>query len=191
MKDENEEEVIESPYNDGEPEMDDIIYDESESMTDVVKKLKDSIKTLRKEKEEYLTSWQRERADFVNFKKEEAVRTTRLRSVIKEGMLESLLPILDSFSVAFSNKEAWEKVDENWRRGVEYIHQQFIQVLTDNGITEIDPKYLDEFDPTIHQSIEDRETEKEEEKHKIIQVIQKGYKVGDSVIRAARVITGK
>jgi molecular chaperone GrpE len=176
-----------------EPEeiVDDIVYDESESVADIVKKLKDKIKVLQKEKEEYLNNWQRERADFVNFKKEEDVRMTRVRGMVKENILESLLPVLDSFSVAFSNKAVWEKVDENWRKGIEYIHQQFSQVLLENGITEIDPKYLDEFDPNLHQSIEDRETDKEEERHKIIQVVQKGYKVGESVVRPARVVTGK
>lgn len=177
--------------NESEEIVDDIVYDESESIGDIVKKLKDKIKTLQKEKEEYLTSWQRERADFVNFKKEEDVRMTRVRGIVKENILESLLPILDSFSVAFSNKDAWEKVDENWRKGVEYIHQQLSQVLSDNGISEIAPSYLEEFNPSIHQSIEDRETIKDEEKGKVIQVIQKGYKIGDSVIRPARVITGK
>ncbi len=191
MKDENEEEIIESPYNEEEPETDDIQYDETESMTDVVKKLKEKIKGVQKEKDEYLANWQRERADFVNFKKEEEARLTRVKGLVKESILESLLPILDSFSVAFSNKEAWEKVDENWRRGVEYIYQQFSQVLADNNITEINPVNLDEFDPSLHQSIEDRATEKEEEKGKVLQVIQKGYKIGDSVIRPARVVTGK
>lgn len=185
---EEKEAVLEPEF---EEETDDIVYDDSESMTDVVKKLREKIKTLKKEKEEYLNSWQRERADFVNFKKEEDARIARVRKLSKEGMLESLLPVLDSFSVAFSNKEVWEKVDENWRRGVEYIHQQLNQVLSDNGISEIAPNYLDSFDPNLHQSIEDRTTDKEEEKHNIIQVVQKGYKMGDSVIRAARVVTGK
>jgi molecular chaperone GrpE len=186
-EDTNEEEIIESPYDNA----DDIEYDASESMTDVVKKLKEKIKLIQKEKDEYLTNWQRERADFVNFKKDEDVRMTRSRNMVKESMLESLLPILDSFSVVFMNKEVWEKVDENWRRGIEYIHQQFNQVLADNGISEISPNYIDEFDPTIHQSIEDRITDKEEEKGKIITTIQKGYKIGESVIRPARVVTGK
>lgn len=190
MKDENEEEIIESPYNEEEPETDEIEYDESESMSDIVKKLKEKIKGVQKEKDEYLQNWQRERADFVNFKKEEDVRNTRIRGMVKESILESLLPILDSFSVAFSNKEAWEKVDENWRRGVEYIYQQFNQVLADNNIVEINPVNLEPFDPSLHQSIEDRVTDKEEEKGNILQVVQKGYKIGESVIRPARVVTG-
>lgn len=176
-----------------EPEeiVDDIVYDESESVADIVKKLKDKIKVLQKEKEEYLNNWQRERADFVNFKKEEDVRMTRVRGMVKENILESLLPVLDSFSVAFANKEVWEKVDENWRRGIEYIHQQFSQVLTDNGISEISPNYLDEFNAEFHQSIEDRVTDNIDEKGKIISVIQKGYKINEYVIRPARVITGQ
>ncbi len=186
MKDENEEEIIPSPYE----EADDIEYDETESMSDIVKKLKEKIKGVQKEKEEYLTNWQRERADFVNFKKDEDVRMTRTRAMVKESILESLLPILDSFSVAFANKEAWEKVDENWRKGVEYIYQQFSQVLSDNNISEINPVNLEPFDPSLHQSIEDRVTDKEEEKGNVLQVVQKGYKIGESVIRPARVVTG-
>lgn len=62
--------------------VDDIVYDESESVQDIVKKLKLKIKELEKEKEEYLNSWQRERADFVNFKKEEDVRADHIRRVL-------------------------------------------------------------------------------------------------------------
>lgn len=189
---ENEEEIKKNVVLDSiEESGDDIVYDESESVEDIVKKLKEKIKTLKVEKEEYLRSWQRERADFVNFKKEEDVRMTRIRTIVKENILESLLPTLDSFSVMFLNKDVWEKVDENWRKGIEYIYQQLQQVLSDNGISTIEPKYLDDFDPNVHQSIEDRQTEIEAEKGKIIQTIQKGYKIGESVVRAARVVTGK
>lgn len=170
---------------------DDIVYDETESVSDIIKKLKEKIKSTQKEKDEYLNNWQRERADFVNFKKDEDTRMNRLRNSVKENFTESLLPILDSFSIAFSNKESWEKVDENWRKGVEYIHQQFSQVLSDNGVSTISPKYLDDFNPALHQSIEDREVVSDDESGKIISVIQNGYTLGETVLRPARVITGK
>mgnify|MGYP003523525309 CR=1 FL=1 len=183
---------MEEKENNVEPEIieEDIVYDESESVQDIIKKLKEKIALYKKEKDEYLNSLQRERADFINFKKEEETRMERRTKIVKENILESLIPILDSFSVAFSNKEVWEKVDVNWRTGIEYIHQQFIQVLADNNVKEIIPNILDEFNPELHQSIEDRSTEKENEKGKIIEVIQKGYQIGEYVVRPARVVTG-
>jgi molecular chaperone GrpE len=170
---------------------DEIVYDEDESVQDVVKKLKEKIQKLKTEKEEYLNNWQRERADFINFKKEEDSRLERRALLTKESVLESLIPILDSFSVAFQNKEVWEKVDENWRKGIEYIHQQFIQVLKDNNVKEIIPNLLDEFNPQIHQAIEERHTDDENEKGKILEVIQKGYSIGEYIVRPVRVIIGK
>jgi molecular chaperone GrpE len=153
---------------------------------DVTKKLREELKTVRKEKEEYLTGWQRAKADYVNLQKEEERKRKELRNFITLGLVEDLLPALDSFDMAFANKEAWEKVDANWRSGVEYIQKQFLQALESYGVSKIDQANVS-FDPMLHESIETVSTDDQSEDHTIASITQSGYKMGDKVIRPARV----
>lgn len=157
---------------------------------DIIKKLKEDIKALKKEKEEYLTGWQRAKADYINLQKD--LEHTRLNSLIhaKEKFMKELMPVLDSFDMAFLNKEAWEKVDENWRKGVEYIYQQFITSLANLKIEKID-KINVPFDPQIHHSMETIKTEEKEKDHTLASIIQAGYIMKEhhheQVIRPAKV----
>ncbi len=153
---------------------------------DIVKKLREDLKQARKEKEEYLTGWQRAKADYVNLQKDSDAKYKEIRTMVTGNMVEDLLPVLDSFNMAMGNKEAWEKVDANWRNGVEYIHQQFLRVLADNNVTALDQVDV-MFDPMLHESIETIPTDDESKDHKIAQVVQTGYKIGEKVIRPARV----
>ena len=106
--------------------------------------------------------------------------------ITKEKIVESLLPSIDSFDMAMANKEAWESVDKNWRTGVEYIYQQIITGLSDVGVEIIDKTGI-KFDPNLHQSIESITTDDESKDHTIEKIVQAGYKIGDRVIRPARV----
>lgn len=153
---------------------------------DVLKKLREDLKVCRKEKEEYLTGWQRAKADYINLQKE--LDNSRLNISIhsREKMAQKLLPVLDSFDMAFQNKESWEKVDKNWRMGIEYIYSQFMTSLSESGIEKINEINVP-FNPNLHQSIAAILTEKEEQDHTIESILQVGYKIGDRVIRPARV----
>lgn len=153
---------------------------------DIVGKLRADLKKVREEKEEYLTGWQRAKADYVNLQKEADVKFSRGKEIGIEELADSLFPALDAFDMAMSNKEAWEAVDKNWRQGIEYIHSKFLQALADNNVTAIG-KVGDKFDPMLHESIESIKTEDESKDHTIEKVIQAGYKIGERVIRPARV----
>ena len=98
------------------------------------------------------------------------------------------MPVLDSFSVAFQNKETWERVDEGWRKGVEYIHSQLMSVLKENSLIEINPHDGEQFNPLYHVVAETIITDKKEDEGKILKVSQKGYRTGEIVIRPARVV---
>ena len=88
----------------------DIIIDEdTEAPETLVKKLKEKIKTLEKEKQEYMNGWQRERADLINYKKMVENEKVEIVKYANENLLEEITQVLDSFEMAFSNKEAWEK----------------------------------------------------------------------------------
>ena len=153
---------------------------------DVNKKLREEIKKLQKEKEEYLTGWQRAKADYVNLKKELDSLHISSSIIVKERIVTNLLPALDSFDMAFANKESWEKVDQNWRRGVEYIYSQFLSGLADSGIEKID-KVGVTFNPNLHHSMEVVPTDDKSKDHTIEKIIQVGYKIGERIIRPARV----
>ncbi len=153
---------------------------------EVAKKLRDDLKQARADKEEYLTGWQRAKADYVNLQKEMDQVRKNTSILTKEKMIESLLPAIDSFDMAMANKENWEKVDPNWRTGVEYIYQQIINGLADSGVEKIDKADVS-FDPNLHQSIESIPTEDESKDHTIEKVIQAGFKIGERVVRPARV----
>ena len=161
--------------------------DGEEDLKATLKKVRKDLKSALKEKQEYLTSWQRERADFLNYKKDEAERSGSLTKYAREKIIMDLLPVLDSYDMAFANKDAWEKVDKNWRIGVEYIHQQLLKVLSDYGVTEVETKEGDAFDPNLHQPIESIDTDDQARDHTIAQVIQKGYKTATHTLRPARV----
>jgi molecular chaperone GrpE len=151
-----------------------------------LKDLKEKMKILEKEKKEYLDGWQRSRADYANLQKTSDEDRKRMRGLIEENFIEDLLPVIDSFSMAMSNKEAWEKVDPNWRTGVEYIYQQLMTVLKDRGFTTFGA-VGDTFDPTLHEAVSEKETDDAMVNHTIATVLQQGYKLDDNVLRAARV----
>ena len=105
---------------------------------------------------------------------------------MRERILSRFLTVIDSFNMAFANKEGWEKVDENWRKGVEYIYTQMNNIFEEYGVKPVG-EVGESFDPSMHESIEMVPTDKKQDDHKVSQVVQKGYKLGDRIIRPARV----
>lgn len=170
-------------------EVEEFVFDDGgeEDLRATLKKLRKDLKEAQKERMEYLTGLQRERADFMNYRKSEIEQFKKIESQAKEHFVEELLPVLDSYDMAFSNKEAWEKVEKNWRMGVEYIHQQLLKVLSENGVEEIPMNVGDQFDHNLHESVENIPTDDSEKDHTIAKVLQKGYKTGEKIIRPARV----
>jgi molecular chaperone GrpE len=160
--------------------------DGEEDLKKTLKKLRADLKQAKAEKEEYLTGWQKERAEFANYRKQEDERRAVFSEAMRERILTRFLSVIDSFNMAFANREAWEKVDEGWRKGVEYIYTQLNNIFEEYGVKTIG-EVGDFFDPNMHESIDVVETDKKEMEHKIATVIQKGYKLGERVIRPARV----
>ncbi len=193
MKDEEDKKIDESVVENRDVEVDDdvveFVFDDNgeEDIKATLKKLRKDLKEAQKEKTEYLTNWQRERADFTNYKKDEQSRRESTLAYARESFAEELLPVLDAYDMAFSNKDAWEKVDKNWRMGVEYIHAQLLKVLADNSVNPIKVSIGDKIDPKFHEAVENVPTEDELADHTIAEVTQSGYIIGERVLRAARV----
>lgn len=197
MNDENLPEIDELPVtdekNDTEVEFEEV-DEEGNPPADgdaraTIKKLREKIKKLEEEKKEYLDLSQRTRADYANFKKEvEAARASDRKFATKKFIAE-LLPILDAYDMAQGNKEAWEKVDSNWRVGIEYIFNQLNGVLEKEGVVRFG-EIGETFDPSLHESLETRPVETQKEHDKIVRVLQSGYRMHDTILRPARVHVG-
>jgi molecular chaperone GrpE len=141
----------------------------------------DILAKCQKEKEEYLAGWQRERADFLNYKKEEMERIAEILKYASEELILKILPILDNFEEAEKAIPPNEK--NKFLEGVLQIKQQLKELLEKQGIEEI--KVLGEaFDPNLHEAIGVIEGK---DSGKIIEEVKKGYKLNGKVLRPAQV----
>jgi len=152
---------------------------------DKIKQLREELKTCKTDSKEHLEGWQRARADYQNLQKSFDVEKGEIRRRAQTELILEILPNLDNFDSAMANTEVWEKVDEKWRRGIEYIRQQLHKTLEDYGVVEITEAKI--FNPEIHEPLEIEDTDDESKDHEIIKVMQKGYKLNNKVIRPAKV----
>lgn len=152
-------------------------------------KLRDELATAQQERAEYLDGWQRAKADLINYKRTADEESKRAFARGGTSVIMDLLPALDSFDMAFGNKEAWESAPKNWRDGVEYIHQQLLAVLRERGVEPFTP-LGERFDPHQHESIGTTLVEKPDQEGIITAVVQQGYRMNGDVIRPARVHVG-
>ena len=141
---------------------------------------------LQKKADEYLNNWKRERADFLNYKKDEVERAGLLAGYAKAGVLFSILPVLDSIDLA--KKSMPEELQQNsWSVGFMQIGNQIKDFLKKEGMEEIETMGK-KFDPNIMEIVQEIEGE---ESGTVAEELQKGYKMGERVFRPAKVIVIK
>lgn len=184
----DEEIVYEKEKDSASDEVDD--FSDNSKIQNKIEKLKEDLKKCQAEKQEYLDGWQRSQADFINFKKRAEESKKDFATYANEELIIELLPVLDSFDLAFKNKDAWEKIPAEWRMGVEFIYNQFKSVLSNNKVLEINP-IGQKFDPKEHNSVELVDVEDKKDNDKILEVTLRGYKIGDKIIRHPNVRIGK
>jgi molecular chaperone GrpE len=161
-----------------------------ESAKEIIKTLKEKLKKAETEKLEYLTGWQRAKADLINARKRDEADRTEFMKYANEGLVGDLIPVLESFDMAIGNKESWEKVDKNWRVGVEYIYNQLKKVLGENGWKEVNP-IGEKFDHNRDEAIEHVAVDDKKQDQVVIQVLQKGYSLNGKLLKAPRVKVGE
>ena len=176
-------------------EVDDVVFEDNTEVTgaDFNKKynaLKGKVKELEAKATEYLNGWQRDKADFINLRKRDDEMKKGIVSLAKEDIITELIPVLDSFESAMKNKEAWAKVDSNWRVGVEYIASQLNQTLENNGLKKVYPLGAP-FDHTRDEAIEMLPTEDKTQDGIVLEVVQTGYMFGDRLVRPPKVRVGE
>ncbi len=139
-----------------------------------LKRLRDKLKKAVEEKQEYLEGWQRSRADFANYKKEEASMHGDREERIKAKLLEELMPALDVLELSIRHHPD----DAN----LKMIEKQFLDSLKRLGIERFG-EAGEEFDPARHEALA-----KQTDDHEVLSVERSGYRIKDAIIRPAQVI---
>jgi len=143
---------------------------------------------LRQKTDEFSDGWQRERAEFANYRKRVARDEQMQRENIRIDVLRKYLDVHDDLELAIKNMPPGVRND-SWSGGIELIYQKLHNLLTGEGIQPI-PAENAAFDPDLHEAISHEENDGVESGH-VIEVVQKGYAIGDRVIRPARVRVAK
>jgi len=147
-----------------------------------VKQEKTELELKQEELDEITDRYKRVLAEFENYKKRSSKERENLYNSILADVVESILPVLDNLESAAKV----ETEDENYKKGVEMVLQQFRIVLGSKGVEEI--KTVGEtFDPELHEAVSSIQDEKLGEKE-IAEEYRKGYKIGTKVIRHSMVV---
>lgn len=150
------------------------------------KNKKSETEELKEKLDEAMNGWKRALADYENFKRRSEEDKKELVQYACENLILEILPILDNFQSAYKTIPK-DLENNNWAIGIKYIKDQFENVLKSNGVEEL-KTVGEKFNPEVHEAIE--KVKSEEEKDMIIEEVVKGYKMGDKVIRAAKVKIG-
>lgn len=147
-----------------------------------IKELEEKIRQLK-------NGWQRTQADFENYQKKMESMREEWISGANLDLIMKILPILDNF------RRAALHVPENlqnseWVKGVQMIEKHLEDILTQEGLTKIETKAGEQFDPNFHEAISHEEN-KEFKSEQIIAIAETGYKLGDKVIKPSKVRVAK
>ncbi len=138
----------------------------------------------QKAAQDYREGWQRERAEFANYKKRVEREMADLSQSAAADAFKSLLPALDDFELAMSNVPA-DLQSHAWLNGMGAVQRKFVKALSEAGITLIDPKGQP-FDPSKHEAVAMEDSSEVESGH-VTATLRKGYAFGERVLRTALV----
>ncbi len=141
----------------------------------------EELEKCRKERDEYLAGWQRAKADFINYKKDEMRRIEELARYQNEDIILDLITVMDNFDLGLSALEKQGPVE----KGIYMIRTQIEDLLRQRGLSRIELKPGDPYDPAIAEAV--AEGEGEHPPGSVLEIVEVGYKLFDKVIRPARV----
>ena len=140
---------------------------------------------LQDEKEKYLRLF----AEFENFKKRTLRERIELFKTANKEVMSALIPIMDDYDRAKSqinNKNSNEEI-----KGILLIFNKMNEILKSNGLSDIETSVGDTFDSEIHEAITQISVQENNQKGKVVDVIEKGYQLGEKIIRFPKVVVGK
>mgnify|MGYP001119471073 FL=1 len=140
---------------------------------------------IQQEKDKYLRLF----AEFENYKKRTSKERIELFKTASQELMTSLLPIMDDFDRGLT--EIKKVKDKELLKGMQLINDKFKNTLTLKGLTEIEVKKGDVFDAEIHEAITQIPAPSDKLKGKVIDAVEKGYKLGDKIIRYPKVVIGQ
>ncbi len=143
--------------------------------------LKTQLAEAQAKTQEYLDALQRERADFVNYRRRVEQEKEQMGQWTTGETVKKLLPVLDDLELALANRPA----DEPWANGVELVYRKFQSILEKEGILRIDAEGKP-FDPNLHEAIM-QEPSETHESGAVAAVLRQGYMHGERVLRPALV----
>jgi len=144
--------------------------------------LEERLATAEAEAESHLNDLKRVAAEFENYRKRVARENAALSARAAERLVRELLPVVDDLERALQAAEEHEEA--KLEDGVRLVHRQLAQLLEREGLAEIETD--GKFDPHVHEALLSQPSEADE--GSVIEVLQKGYKLGDRVLRPARVV---
>ena len=153
-----------------------------ENVADAISELQNEFE---REKDRYLRLF----AEFENYKKRTSRERVEMFKTAGEDVIVSLLPILDDFERAL--KEIEKMGGDNHFKGLELINNKLRETLRAKGLEQIDAKEGDAFDADSHEAITQIPAPNAKLKGKIIDVVEKGYTLGDKIIRYPKVVIGQ
>jgi molecular chaperone GrpE len=141
----------------------------------------DELASLQAERDQFLADLQRVAADFDNYRKRAVRDQAAFAERATERLVTELLPVLDALEGALD--AAGQHEEAKLEEGVRLVHRQLADALGKQGVAEIDTE--GKFDPHVHEAVLSQPSETEE--GSIVNVLQKGYRLGEKVVRPARV----
>jgi len=151
-------------------------------VTEAEQTLEERLAALEAERDEHLNDLKRVAADFENYRKRVARDQASLVARAHERLLKELLPVLDDLERALAAAEDHEEA--KLEDGVRLVHQELAAALQREGLAEIETN--GRFDPHVHEALLSQPSDAEE--GSVLEVVQKGYRLGDRVVRPARVV---
>ena len=152
---------------------------------DLVTQLQTQVDTLTAEKASLYDKLLRQQAEFENFRKRVERERGSLYQHGRDDVLLQFLPVVDNFERALTSLETSEGDAEALRHGVELIHKQFKDALAKFGLEAVDA-VGQAFDPHVHEAVTTEATDKHKE-NTVIEEFQRGYRIGDRLLRPAKV----
>ncbi|MCH7811969.1 MAG: nucleotide exchange factor GrpE [Chloroflexi bacterium] len=150
-----------------------------------VEGLRAKLQEEREKAQGHLSSWQRAAADFQNFKRRVESERAESGRLATAALVMNLLPLVDDIERALKTLDP-KLAGLTWIDGIWLIYRKFQAVLENAGVKEIEADGL-QFDPNVHEAV----SEAPGEEGKVVSVVQKGYSLGERVVRPAMVVVGK
>lgn len=158
---------------------------EATAEEDTVESLRAQLDEERTRAQSFQHNWQRAAADFQNYKRRTEEERQKNALYANLALVLNILPVYDDLERALTNLDV-KLAGLQWVEGIRQITRKFQGAIEASGVNEIAAEGQ-EFDPNLHEAI----AQDEGDAHKVIRVVQKGYTMGDRVIRPAMVIVGR